>query len=128
MKIGMKQKKNEDERRRMKKNEEERRQKKKKEGITFHDYASCLLLCFFFLIINIIFGFCGEKETVFVCVCVCVCLKLIFSEVLYHNGKSNLRHFFSCFLCYNYVMVPFFFLFSPVTILLSLLRPSPFYH
>jgi len=83
---------------------------------------------FFFLIINIIFGFCGEKETVFVCVCVCVCLKLIFSEVLYHNGKSNLRHFFSCFLCYNYVMVPFFFLFSPVTILLSLLRPSPFYH
>jgi len=48
MKIGMKQKKNEDERRRMKKNEEERRQKKKKEGITFHDYASCLLLCFFF--------------------------------------------------------------------------------
>ena len=46
-------------------------------------------------------------------------MKLIFSKVLYHNGKSNLRHFFSYFLCYNYVMVPFFFvLFSPVTTLL----------
>ena len=54
----------------------------------------------------IFFGFCGEREIVYVCVR--VYLKLIFSEVLYHNGKSNLRHFFSCFLCYNYVMVPFF--------------------
>ena len=65
----------------------------------------------------IFFGFCGEREIVYVCVR--VYLKLIFSEVLYHNGKSNLRHFFSCFLCYNYVMVPFF-LFSPVTTLLPL--------
>jgi len=106
MKIGMKQKKNEDERRRTK------TKKKRKKELPFMIMPH---VCFsiFFLIINIIFGFCGEKETVFVCVCVCVCLKLIFSEVLYHNGKSNLRHFFSCFLCYNYVMVPFFFFSLP---------------
>ena len=59
---------------------------------------------------------------------VSVCMKLIFSKVLYHNGKSNLRHFFSYFLCYNYVMVPFFLFFSLPSPPFSLLRPSPFYH
>ena len=73
-----------------------------------------LLFSFFF------FWFLWRKRN---CMCVyvyvSVCMKLIFSKVLYHNGKSNLRHFFSYFLCYNYVMVPFFFvLFSPVTTLL----------